>query len=111
MRLAATQHKISIENDRRSGAAAGTPMLLKRSRTTGVSMVSLDAVAKRSTIATARATGNGEARPRGLASSAKDQVKTVASELEAMARRNPLGALAGTLVVGLIIGMMSRGRS
>jgi ElaB/YqjD/DUF883 family membrane-anchored ribosome-binding protein len=46
-----------------------------------------------------------------MASSAKDQVKTFASELETMARRNPLGTLAGTLVVGLIIGMMARGRS
>jgi hypothetical protein len=27
-----------------------------------------------------------------------------------MARRNPLGTIAGTLVVGIIVGMMSRGR-
>jgi hypothetical protein len=46
-----------------------------------------------------------------MASSAKDQVKTFASKVEAMARRNPVGTLAGTLVVGLIIGVMSRGRS
>ena len=46
----------------------------------------------------------------GLATSAKQQAKTFASELEAMARRNPLGTIAGTLVVGVIIGMMSRGR-
>jgi len=45
-----------------------------------------------------------------VASSATDQVKTFASELEGMARRNPLGTLAGTLVVGLIVGMMVRGR-
>ena len=47
----------------------------------------------------------------GLATSAKQQAKTFASELEAMARRNPLGTIAGTLMVGVIIGMMSRGRS
>ena len=45
-----------------------------------------------------------------LAASAKEQVKTFASELEAMARRNPLGTIAGTLVVGIVLGMMSRGR-
>jgi ElaB/YqjD/DUF883 family membrane-anchored ribosome-binding protein len=46
-----------------------------------------------------------------LASSAKEHAKTFASELEAMARRNPLGTIAGALVIGVIIGMMSRGRS
>jgi ElaB/YqjD/DUF883 family membrane-anchored ribosome-binding protein len=45
-----------------------------------------------------------------LAGSAKEQAKTLASELEAVARRNPLGALAGALLVGVLIGMMSRGR-
>jgi ElaB/YqjD/DUF883 family membrane-anchored ribosome-binding protein len=46
-----------------------------------------------------------------LASSAKEHAKTFASELESMARRNPLGTIAGALLVGVIIGMMSRGRS
>ena len=41
----------------------------------------------------------------------KEQVKTFASELEDMARRNPLGTLAGTLLVGVVIGLMTRGRS
>ena len=45
-----------------------------------------------------------------LATSAKHHAKTFASELETMARRNPLGTIAGTLVVGVIIGMMTRGR-
>jgi ElaB/YqjD/DUF883 family membrane-anchored ribosome-binding protein len=45
-----------------------------------------------------------------LAASAKTQAKTIVSELEGMARRNPLGTLAGALVIGVIIGMMSRGR-
>jgi ElaB/YqjD/DUF883 family membrane-anchored ribosome-binding protein len=45
-----------------------------------------------------------------LASSAKEHAKTFASELESMARRNPLGTIAGTLLVGVIIGMMARGR-
>ena len=46
-----------------------------------------------------------------LASSASEHAKTFASELESMARRNPLGTIAGALLVGVIIGMMSRGRS
>jgi ElaB/YqjD/DUF883 family membrane-anchored ribosome-binding protein len=46
-----------------------------------------------------------------LASSARNQVKTFASELEGMARRNPLGTVAGALLVGVIIGMISRGRN
>ena len=46
-----------------------------------------------------------------LATSAKEHAKTFASELEGMARRNPLGTLAGALVVGVVLGMMSRGRS
>jgi ElaB/YqjD/DUF883 family membrane-anchored ribosome-binding protein len=45
-----------------------------------------------------------------LATSAKEHAKTFASELEGMAKRNPLGTLAGALVVGVVIGMMSRGR-
>jgi hypothetical protein len=45
-----------------------------------------------------------------MASSAKEQVKTVASGLEGMARKNPLGTLAASLLVGVIIGMMSRRR-
>jgi len=45
-----------------------------------------------------------------LASSAKQHAKTFASELEETARRNPLGTIAGALLVGVVIGMMSRGR-
>jgi ElaB/YqjD/DUF883 family membrane-anchored ribosome-binding protein len=46
-----------------------------------------------------------------LASAAGEHAKTLASELETMARRNPLGTIAGALLVGIILGMMSRGRS
>src|SRR5262249_18814159 len=45
-----------------------------------------------------------------LASAAKERAKTFASELEGMARQNPLATIAGTLLVGVIIGMMTRGR-
>jgi hypothetical protein len=45
-----------------------------------------------------------------FATSAKQNAKTFTSELEAMARRNPLGTIAGTLMVGVIVGMISRGR-
>lgn len=56
------------------------------------------------------AAGGAADKGADLAAAAKEQVKTFASELETMARRNPLGTIAGTLVVGIVIGMMSRGR-
>ena len=43
------------------------------------------------------------------ASVATQQVKTLASEMENMARKNPLGTIGATLLVGVVIGMMSRG--
>jgi ElaB/YqjD/DUF883 family membrane-anchored ribosome-binding protein len=43
-----------------------------------------------------------------FASSAGDQAKTFAAEIEAMARRNPLGALAGAVAVGFLIGLWGR---
>ena len=46
-----------------------------------------------------------------IASAAKEHAKTLLSGLEGMARRNPLGTMAGALLVGVIVGMMSRGRS
>jgi hypothetical protein len=44
-----------------------------------------------------------------LASATKEHAKTLTSGLEGMARRNPLVTIAGALLVGAIIGMMSRG--
>ena len=43
-----------------------------------------------------------------LASSTTQQAKTLATELENVARRNPLGAIAGAVMVGVLIGMMGR---
>lgn len=45
-----------------------------------------------------------------LVSTARGHAKTLASELEDMARRNPLGTIVGALLVGAVLGMMSRGR-
>ena len=45
----------------------------------------------------------------GIANTASEQAKTFASELERMSRNNPLGALAGALLVGVVIGMIGRG--
>jgi ElaB/YqjD/DUF883 family membrane-anchored ribosome-binding protein len=52
----------------------------------------------------------GDLADRGsqYASSASDQAKTFATELESMARRNPLGALAGAMAIGVLIGVMGR---
>jgi ElaB/YqjD/DUF883 family membrane-anchored ribosome-binding protein len=43
-----------------------------------------------------------------VASVATDQATTLVTEVENIARRNPLGALAGAVVVGVLIGMMGR---
>jgi hypothetical protein len=43
-----------------------------------------------------------------LASSTTQQEKTFATELENMARRNPLGAIAGAVMVGVLMGMIGR---
>jgi ElaB/YqjD/DUF883 family membrane-anchored ribosome-binding protein len=49
-------------------------------------------------------------RGSAMASTATDQAKTFASEVENMARRNPIGAMAGAVVVGILIGMLGRRR-
>jgi ElaB/YqjD/DUF883 family membrane-anchored ribosome-binding protein len=46
-----------------------------------------------------------------FAAAATEQAKTFASELENMGRRNPLGAIAAALMVGILIGLLGRGRS
>jgi hypothetical protein len=46
-----------------------------------------------------------------IATAATEQAKTFASELENMGRRNPLGAMAGAVLVGVLIGLMGRSRS
>jgi ElaB/YqjD/DUF883 family membrane-anchored ribosome-binding protein len=43
-----------------------------------------------------------------IAAATTQQAKTFATELESMARRNPLGAIAGAVMIGVLIGMMGR---
>ena len=52
----------------------------------------------------------GDLADRGsaIASTATEQAKTFASELESMARRNPIGAIAGAVLVGVLIGALGR---
>ena len=45
-----------------------------------------------------------------LVSTATRPARTLVSELEDMTRRNPLGTIVDALMVGAILGMMSRGR-
>jgi ElaB/YqjD/DUF883 family membrane-anchored ribosome-binding protein len=47
-------------------------------------------------------------RGSAMASTATEQAKTFASEVESMARRNPIGAMAGAVMVGILIGMLGR---
>jgi hypothetical protein len=46
-----------------------------------------------------------------MTATASEHAQTFAAELEAMARRNPLSMLAGTLLAGVVLGMMSRSRA
>jgi hypothetical protein len=39
------------------------------------------------------------------------QAKTFASELETLGRNNPLGAMAAAMMVGVLIGLIGRGRT
>ena len=43
-----------------------------------------------------------------FAATAGEQAKSLAAEIEAFARRNPLGALAGAVAVGFILGLWGR---
>jgi ElaB/YqjD/DUF883 family membrane-anchored ribosome-binding protein len=47
------------------------------------------------------------AKAADLADAASQQTKTFASELERIGRQNPLGALAGALLVGVVIGLVA----
>jgi ElaB/YqjD/DUF883 family membrane-anchored ribosome-binding protein len=44
-----------------------------------------------------------------VASAATEHAKTFASELERMGRANPLGVIAGAVLVGVVIGLLGRG--
>jgi ElaB/YqjD/DUF883 family membrane-anchored ribosome-binding protein len=54
-------------------------------------------------------TSDAANRASDIASAASEQAKTFASELERMGRANPLGAIAGALLVGVVIGLIGRG--
>ena len=43
-----------------------------------------------------------------MTAAASEQGKTVASELESIARRNPVGAIAGAVLIGVLIGLLGR---
>jgi ElaB/YqjD/DUF883 family membrane-anchored ribosome-binding protein len=45
-----------------------------------------------------------------VASVTTDQAESLVADLENIARRNPLGALAGAVIIGVLIGMMKRRR-
>ena len=52
--------------------------------------------------------GQVQSRASDLASAASQQAKTLTSELERIGRNNPLGAIAGALLVGVAIGLFGR---
>lgn len=84
--------------------------------TVGKLMVDLKSEAGRqarelsSTVADEVSTRAADMAERGAAAAgaATAQAKSLAGELEGITRRNPLGALASALCVGVLIGMMRR---
>lgn len=55
----------------------------------------------------------GDIAQRGstMAATATDQARSVASEFEDMVRRNPIGAMTGAVMFGILIGILGRRRS
>jgi ElaB/YqjD/DUF883 family membrane-anchored ribosome-binding protein len=49
------------------------------------------------------------AKANDIAESAQQQITTFASELTKMTRQNPLGALAGAAIAGLMVGLLMKG--
>jgi ElaB/YqjD/DUF883 family membrane-anchored ribosome-binding protein len=66
-----------------------------------------DQAAKTASQVTSRV-GDLADRGSAMASTATEQAKTFASEVESMARRNPMGAIAGAVLVGIMIGVLGR---
>jgi ElaB/YqjD/DUF883 family membrane-anchored ribosome-binding protein len=56
------------------------------------------------------AAGEWAGKSAQLASEAGEQAKGMAAEVEAMARRNPLGAIATAVIAGVLIGIMGHRR-
>jgi ElaB/YqjD/DUF883 family membrane-anchored ribosome-binding protein len=56
-----------------------------------------------------RVTADVADKASNIAGAASEQAKTFASELERMGRANPLGTIAGALLVGVVIGLLGRG--
>jgi ElaB/YqjD/DUF883 family membrane-anchored ribosome-binding protein len=54
------------------------------------------------------AAGDLADRGSAMASAATEQAKTFASEVESMARRNPMGAIASAVLAGIMIGLLGR---
>ncbi len=77
-----------------------------------VSLATTEAAKSAHEIADQVGTAASELAERGanVASAATGQANTLVSELENIARRNPLGTLAGAVVVGILIGMLGRRR-
>ena len=57
------------------------------------------------------ATSNVAEKGSEIATTASKQAKTFASEIETLWRNNPIGAMAAAMMVGVLIGLIGRGRT
>jgi ElaB/YqjD/DUF883 family membrane-anchored ribosome-binding protein len=78
---------------------------LRDTMTTFMSEVSTEAMRSARDVSSAVADTGAK-----VASDAAQRGKSLANDLEDVARRNPLGAIAGAVMVGVLIGMMGRRR-
>ena len=118
MNTHANQSSASVGTARSTGAAsASTLNELKDNVADYVSKTSDDALktvkeatsaAKQATSDVANQIGNTASN---VANAASEQAKTFASELERIGRNNPLTTIAGAVLVGVVIGLLGRGKS
>jgi ElaB/YqjD/DUF883 family membrane-anchored ribosome-binding protein len=57
------------------------------------------------------ATSNVAEKGSEIATITSKQAKTFASELETLGRKNPIGAMVAAMMVGVLIGLIGRGRT
>ena len=111
MNTPANQSSASPDTARSTGAASASSLnALKDNVADYVSKTSDDAL-KTAKQATSDVTDQIGSTATGIANAASGQAKTFASELERIGRNNPLVAMAGAVLVGVVIGVLGRGRS
>jgi ElaB/YqjD/DUF883 family membrane-anchored ribosome-binding protein len=97
----------SLGDDREASSLRAELDALKSQFTHFISRAGSDAM-KTAQDATSQMTDKVTDKATDFANAATQQAKTFASEIERLGRENPLGAIAGALLVGVVIGLIGR---